>query len=67
MLFDQIKVRVVWSTIALLAGMNCLVIGNLIDQTVVMSLGIICVPTSIILLNPLAQKLIKWVDEISED
>ncbi|MBG94334.1 MAG: hypothetical protein CL793_03610 [Chloroflexi bacterium] len=67
MLIGRINVRLALCTVILLFGVGCIIIGNLVGKTMIMSLGIISIPTSIVLLNPLAQKAVKWIDSVSEN
>jgi len=59
--------RLVISLVTFLVGINCLIIGNLMRTTTLMALGIISLPMSIIILNPLSNAAVKWIDETTEE
>ena len=67
MLIGRINVRLALCTVILLFGVGCIIIGNLVGKTMIMLLGIISIPTSIVLLNPLDQKAVKRIDSVSEN
>ena len=62
-----LSARLVISLVTFLVGINCLIIGNLMRTTTLMALGIISLPMSIIILNPLSNAAVKWIDETTEE
>jgi Zn-dependent protease with chaperone function len=64
---QHVKLRISVSLILFLIALSCLVIGNLISKTMVMSLGIIALPMGLFLLNPLSQMAVNWFDRHVEE
>jgi len=64
---QHVKLRISVSLILFLIALSCLVIGNLISKTMVMSLGIIALPMGLFLLNPLSKMAVNWFDRHVEE
>ena len=62
-----LRARLALSLVTFLVGINCLIIGNLMRSTTLMAFGIIGLPMSIIILNPLSTAAVKWIDETTEE